>query len=297
MEGFKRLNEFIEGRTGQFLTAKTTKAWLEKFGQKKTLHVVLKNDSEILTTSKERKKHFENVDREWFEKQLKKWNREKTKRIEIATPDHPLEVITGDTCPVLKIEGERYILSFYRDITPQGWLIPGGCPRNFQELLNPKIVAQREFCEEVLIGDIQGKVYYFHSISDELKENFESWRLEPTEIKPLFGRELSLEKGHANNLDIRIGDKGEKTKDISIFVDSEIASVSATVYWEGKLRIKLSDLRLFDGERLKDGSLLNRPVRLTNIRDESLAAIFVHGQNILSARWITTATEKRATIS
>ena len=97
MEGFKRLNEFIEGRTGQFLTAKTTKAWLEKFGQKKTLHVVLKNDSEILTTSKERKKHFENVDREWFEKQLKKWNREKTKRIEIATPDHPLEVITGDT--------------------------------------------------------------------------------------------------------------------------------------------------------------------------------------------------------
>ncbi len=296
MKEFKRLNEFVEGRTGQFLTARTTKAWLEKSESKKTLYVVLKKDSEILTTSKERREHFENVDREWFEKQLKKWNKKRTKRIEIATPEHPLEVVTGDTCPILKIEGERYVLSFYRDIVPQGWLIPGGCPRNFQELLNPKITARREFCEEVLIGDIQGRVYSFYSL-DKLKENCKSWKLEPTEIKPIFDRELSLEKGHASDLVMKMGSKRKRTENISIIIDAEIASVSATIYWEGKPRIKLSDLRIFDGEKLKDGSLLNRPVRLTNVKDESLAAIFVHGQNILSADWITPTTEKRATIS
>ena len=59
MVDFKKLSDFIEGRTGQLVTVRATDVWLEK--EPKTLEIDLKNDSEIITDSKERKSHFHHL--------------------------------------------------------------------------------------------------------------------------------------------------------------------------------------------------------------------------------------------
>ena len=285
MVDFKKLSDFVEGRTGYFITVRATQVWLEK--KPDTLYALLKEDSEIMTDSEERKRHFDSADSEWFEKdRLERWDNSSFPMINVAGENHPLEVVTGDVCPILEIEEKEYILSFFRNIPPIGWLIPGGCPKNLEELLSPSTIAERELCEEVIIGDIDNNFYSVCVSETELIENLHFWGIEPKEIIPVESRQVSFKKGQAQRLVLEMENNEMKiTEDVAVDVDTQNATISVTLYRKIMLPLKLSSLRLFDGEKKKDGSLLNRPVRLTEVGSGKVVAIFVSGQNILSSGW------------
>jgi len=181
----------LEGKLN-FCTARATEAWLQKKAKKEraVLYVELDGNTEFITNGRERREHFRSIDSAWLEKQLKK----DSKDIRIADLDHPLEVISGDVCLILKIEGEKYILSQYRDIEPIGWLIPGGLPKNLEELCYPIDVATREVREEVLIADTSGRVYTLGEQTEQLTRNIKLWDLSPSEIVPLSKKNIFLER-------------------------------------------------------------------------------------------------------
>lgn len=300
---FKKLNE-VKGDTDQLLV-RTTEAYLKKENQEgkeiKTLYVKIEENSESMTNFKERRKHFKTAEREWLENRLKEFKSPEAKEVEVADSKRPLEIITGDVFLILQIKSKDYSLGFFRDIEPIGWLIPGGCPENLEEVFNPKTVAARELCEEVIIGDIYGKIYSLGGSQKNLVENLHSWNLEPEEITPLETKEVSFEKGQAQNLVIRKGGREEKIENVAVGIDSQNASVSITLYRRAILpgKLSLSELRIFDGERREDGSLLKRPVRLKRIeakKDEPPDAIFVSGNNILLVDWHTSIIEELAAI-
>lgn len=280
-----RLKDFTEERGVRLLTVRCTNAWLER----STLFVELSEDDEIFTNSRERITHFESIETRWLQNQLASQD----EKVMIATPDHPLEVLTGDVCPILQIEEEDYILSFYRDIMPQGWLIPGGCPRSLDELLNPKLIAVREAAEEILIGDKSGNVYPLPDSKIQLEANLEAWKLESNTIIPLNIKEVPLKWEGITALVIRTKDKETKTEG-SFTVDPFIGAVDLTLYWRIELPVKLSELKIWDGERLPDRPL-NRPARLTD-RKGRTKALFSGGNNILSASWMNPETRTRATL-
>lgn len=284
--------EFVEERGDRLLTIRVTEAWLVK-EPVETLYVELNENLEVLTSSGERKKHFETASSDWFQKQLEEWSKPEITKVRIADPDHPLEAITADVCLTLRIEGKEYIVNIFRDIYPKGWLIPGGCPRNLEEVFNPRVTAGREMCEEVLIGDTRGRAYSFCPSRVELMENIQSWNLTPAKIVPLSTEELYPKRGDAQNLILRMGDRETRTENINVTIDPQTASIPVTLYWRISLPIKLSELQIFDGEkREKDRSLINRAVRITD-KGGSVAAIFVSGQNILLADWVTQKTRER----
>lgn len=289
-----KLKDFVEGRVS-LLTVMTTEAYLTKF-PKKTLEVILDENSEILTSSQERKNHFINASSGWLYAKLADWEKPEIKEVRIATPKYPLEVVTGDVCLILVIEGEEYFLSAFRDILPVGWVIPGGCPKNLEEVFYPNLTARRKTVEEVLIGDTEGRIYPFISL-EETVELARKWKLKPEDeaIVMLLCKEIFSGKGDATSLIVRKGREEAKTENTMLIVDPRLASVSATFYLKVELPIKLSELRIFDGEfNETTRTLINRPVRLT--KDGELTAIFVSGQNILSAGWNTPRTQERATL-
>jgi len=278
------------------LTIRATEAYLTKLPVK-TLEIILDEDSEILTSSRERKAHFTGASLSWLYNKLSEWKQPEIKKVRIATPEHPLEVVTGDVCLILVIEGEEYALSVFRDILPVGWVTPGGCPKNLEEVFYPSLTAQREVAEEILIGDTEGRVYPF-SFLEETMEAARKWNLEPEDeaIVMLPYKVIFPEKGDATSLIIRKGKGEAKTENIMVLVDPHLASVSATLYLKVEIPIKLSELRIFDGELNEETrTLINKPVRLLR-EDSSSAAIFVSGENILSAGWTTPRTQERATL-
>ena len=287
---FKKLKEVAEGRVN-LLTVKTTAAWLEREPEP-NLHIVIDDTMEALTSSGDRKEHFKTAST-WLKEQLEKWQNPLVSKIEVATAEHPLEVVCGDVAPILVIKGKKYLVSFFRDIEPVGWLVPGGCPRNREELLNPRQLAVRECGEELLIGDKRGRIYNFLPSSAEVIETIQAWKLEPVDFISLSPKELPPAKGHAQNLVMEYHDTKKWTKNVNVTIDHQTASVAITLYWEINLPIGLEELRIFDGE--KTGALINRPIRLTT-EDGVLAAIFSRGENILSAGWITEAEKGRAII-
>ncbi|MFH1462172.1 MAG: hypothetical protein ABIG08_00505 [bacterium] len=292
---FKKLREVIgEEEKTSLLTARTSNAWLCK-APMPTLFVDLDREMEVLTSPRERRQHFETASN-WHQEQLEEWRKSVASDVGVASVEHPLEVVTGDVALILVIEGEQYLVSSYRDIPPQGWLIPGGCPRDLEELLNPKLVAVRECSEEVIIGDKGGRIYSFSSIiSEELKASLSAWGLESTVLISVPSQEIKPARGDAENLVMGFNGREIETKGVNVTVDPEMASVSITLCYKVELPIALKDLRLFDGEVLRDGTLLNRPVRLTN-RDGLMVAIFSRGQEILSADWLSEGERARAVI-
>ncbi|MFA6436831.1 MAG: hypothetical protein WC242_01780 [Candidatus Paceibacterota bacterium] len=297
---FKQLSE-VTGQRVDLLTVRTTNASV--FQNQLVVH--LNPDPEVLTTSRERREHGQSDNHEWLKSQIKKVESSSSIAIiNVADQDHPLEVVTGDVCVVLVVEGKRYIVSLLRDIWPVGWLSPGGCPRSFIELLNIVAVAEREACEELIIADTDINIYVLDSPQNVARHKEILRILGLYEHKQKFHflctaqvRELSPYPGHANRLTIYQG--GEQLCDIgnlNLSIDPVTASVAATLYWEIELPIPLSKLRLFDGELLPDGSLLGRPVRLTqkialaeapsNDKDE-VAALFYRGINVLNTSWLS----------
>lgn len=296
---FKKLKEIAEGRI-DLLTVRCTNAWLEKKPEP-TLFVEINDEMEVLITSRDRKEHFKAAASPWLAERLERFKKSDISEIKLATKKHPLEVFTGDTSLVLVIEGKKYLCSIYRDIYPKGWLVPGGCSRSREELFNPKILISRECGEEILITDQKGTIYPFSSSISEMAENVRSWQKEGSlsltagSIFPLSAKELSLAKSDAQNIVIRINGREEKIENISVMIDTEVSSASACVCLEAVLPIKFSELRLFDGEKSPDKNLLNRPIRLTDEKDDC-KAIFSRGNNLFIADWVTLATAKKAFI-
>lgn len=290
---FKKLKEVAEGRVN-LLTVRTTEAWLEREPEP-NLHIVIDDIMEALTSSADRKEHFKTAS-VWLKEQLEKWQNPLVAKIAVATAEHPLEVVCGDVAPILVIKGKKYLVSFFRDIEPVGWLIPGGCPRSREELLNPRQLAVRECGEELLISDTRGRIYNFLPSSAEVIETIQAWKLEPVEFVLLSPKELPPIKGHVQNLVVVYHDAEKWTKNVNVTIDHQTASVAITLYREINLPIGLEELRIFDGEKREGtGALINRPIRLTT-EEGSLVAIFSRGENILLAGWITEGEKGRAII-
>lgn len=293
---FKKLKEIAEGRT-DLLTIRCTNTRLER-NPEPTIFVEINDEMEVLTSSRERREHSKTAS-SWLIEQLAKWKNSDMPRITLATQEYPLEVLTGDTALVLVIEGKRYLYSIYRDIYPKGWLMPGGCSRSREELLNPRILIARECIEEVLIGDTGGKIYNFSTSVNEVMKSVEDWQkeraLKAGEVVLLSAKELPPAKGDAQNMIIRLNGRETKIENITVMIDTTIASVATNTYLEVVLPIRLNELRLFDGEKLPNKVLLNRPVRLTDEQGD-WSALFSRGDNLFLADWITPATAEKAVI-
>ena len=294
---FKKIKEVAEGRTDIF-TVRCTSAWLERTPVS-TIFLEVNDEMEVLTSSRERKEHFQTASL-WLKEQIYEWENSNIQKITIADQEHPIEVLTGDTNLILVIEGKKYLYSVYRDIFPKGWLRPGGCSHSKEELFNPKKISDRELVEEVLIADIFGKIYRFSNLFiSGFTENVAAWQgeraLATGEIILLKAKELPEQKGDAQNMVIRLNGQETKIENITVMVDAVIASVSTCVYSEVILPVRLNELRLFDGEKLPNQVLLNRPVRLTD-EQSNWAALFSRGDNLFLADWITPATAEKAII-
>lgn len=251
------------------------------------LTVRLSDEDEVCTSSKERKNHFAQVDAEWFKKAL---STEGGPATPIATPDHPLEILTADVSPILVFpNGKELLLSFFRDIEPVGWLAPGGCPRNLLEILDPQALAVREAAEEILLGTLQGDVFL---VPAGLENPWEVWGLKPRIFIMLSVSTGAAATATASKLLVEWQSQRHETAG-SFTIDPSIGSLALTVYWRIRVPVSLSELRIWDGERLPTGPL-NRPARLTD-QTGNVVAIFSGGHNILSASWITEEAGRRAT--
>ncbi|TRZ83488.1 hypothetical protein D4R86_00645 [bacterium] len=300
---FKRLGEVINQET-DVLTLRTTNAYLRSDElQSNEIVIRIDQDPEVLTSSKERREHGQNSDSAWFEKQLEIWKEAQENHVIVATPDHPLEVITCDVCPILLIDGKRYIASFLRDIWPVGWLIPGGCPSSFRELLIPRRVAFRELQEELIILDNKNVAYSFGASEETLLKILKSYRITPKSIIRTRIQDIPPFPGHAGNLRIMEREKEMLSiGNINATIDPYTASVAITLYCEIEIPVPLSELRLFDGEFIgHSDTLVNRAVRLTKKiaipevgEKDEVVAIFVSGNNVLSTKWISPAIASRA---
>lgn len=293
---FKTLAEVLEnGNEGNLLTLRATKAFLEKGAAgRRWLIVYVSDDTEVITSSRERREHFKTADRQWLENQLSLW--ENGVSVDIGSGEHPLEVITGDTCPLLVINGEEYIPSILRDIPPVGWLLPGGCPANLEEVLHPDRVALREAQEELLIADSAAHAYSFCINEKMVRENFAAIGVELAEIKMISVERPMPIMGDADELVMVYKEDVIRTI-TSIFIDSEIASTAATLYLRLHVPVEnVEKLRLFDGELLPNGTALKRPVRLLK-KDGSFAALYLNGNYVsLTGRWITETTERQSAL-
>jgi len=304
MTDFKKLKE-VTGKDVKILTIRATEVYLEKTPVK-TLFAVIKDDSEVLTNSSERKKHFEFSKNysEWFKERLEEFNDPKTKKVRIANSEYPLELLTGDSYPILVMQEKLYFVQIYRDIYPKGWLMPGGCPKNMHEILNPKLTIDRELSEEVIVLD-KDNTYYGLAINisdqeEQIQKNLKSWRLKPKATKKVLPVIIKPSYCTAERIDIAYRKTKARTNNVVVGIDCDVGSISVGTYLRYDLPIRLQDIRIFDGEK-SGKTLLNRPVRLMKVQSMStpavsLAAIFSRGDNIFSAGYVTEEAEKRTSI-
>lgn len=296
MSEFKRLNE-VSGKQSQLQVIVNRARLIREQGGKKSLLVEIEENPEVILAQKEGQAHAEACSSDWFKRRLEAFRAGDSEEVVIADSQNPLIVNVGDVCLILRIEGKDYLVSFYRDIHLQGWVIPGGNPTNFEEVFDPKTVAFREAREELIIGDTQRTFYFIGVFKKELELNIERWKSTPKKIISLPYQELFFENGDAQNLILQMPGRGAtKIENVNVTVDPYYVAVFLTFYLQVELPIKLSELCLFDGETLPGGGLLNRLVRLIDKKGE-IAAIFTYGQNVLSADWNNPATKKRVSIA
>lgn len=278
---FERLDDLKEKKY-DVLTARIIKAQLRR-KPKNTLYVEFTNNLEAITSNKGRKEHFERAAKNWLNGRIHTWNSQKFDKVDVAAIFSPLEFPTGDVILIINFEsGEKLILNYRRDIFPIGWLVPGGCSINKKEMFDPRAIATRELCEEVMIRDIYGSFYSICYSPESLVKNIHSWGMEvnPKEIIALESKEVFFKKGQAQNLIIETKDGKKEFKNVVVAIDPDNASVSVNFYREVDFPGKLEEIQIYDGERLKDGTLVKRAARLVDPKDKSAQAIFVDGKNI-----------------
>ncbi|MFH1462736.1 MAG: hypothetical protein ABIG08_03535 [bacterium] len=294
---FKKLKEVAEGRT-DLLTVRSTRVWLKRISEP-SLCVEIDEEMEVLTNSRERRQHFHAAS-PWLKSQMEKWEKRGADSVRVGRQAQPLEVIAGDVALVLNIAGKRYLVSFFRDIDPVGWLVAGGCPRSLKEILDVKSLAIREGGEEIIIADQNDKIYQIFPLREELEENIRVLNLNVKEIVEAPAREIPPAEGDAQNLEVSFNGRETEIKRVNVNVDYEIASVAVTFYYEVELPVAFEELRIFDGELLPGRTPIHRAVQLTD-ENGNQVAIFSRGHNILAAgggkpKWNTEDERKRAVI-
>ena len=290
---FKRLSEVSESEVS-LLTARSRCVLL----QNGELVIELEDDPEVLTSSKERRLHAETTDSVWIEKQLARYL-ETGETARIACADVALEVLTADTCVVLASEGKMYTVSFLRDIDPVGWLIPGGCPSFYQEIFEPVRIAKREMAEELIIMDKDGIAYSLGLSESAMINVLKKYQVSPRQVQSLKYSPCSPPQCLSTQVHLkRPGHNDVLIDNINATIDPMVGSVAITTYVEIDLPFPIKQLRLFDGEILPDGQILNRAVRLRNMRQDSLVettiAYFVSGNNLMTQGWINECMANRA---
>ena len=231
---------------------------------------------------------------------MEKWEKEEPDSIQIGHQAQPLEVICGDVAMILKIEGKKYLVSFFRDIDPVGWLVAGGCPRSRKEFLDVKALAVREASEEIVIANKYSKAYQLFPLREELEANIQILNLDINEVVTPIVREVPPVEGDAQNLKIVFNGREVEVKGVNVTVDCEIASVALTFYYEVELPIALDELKIFDGELFPNRTPIHRPAQLTD-KDGNQVAIFCRGHNIFAGKggkpaWISEGERQRAII-
>ncbi|MBI4098717.1 MAG: hypothetical protein HY437_01630 [Candidatus Magasanikbacteria bacterium] len=298
---FARLSRVIKHslvrNQAPFVTVRSTNATLTRDRETRILYARIHADMEVCANNADRRSHFVEADVDWLRDRLDQFAGGEFS-IPIGTPEHPLEVVTGDTCLVLVIEGARYVVSFLRDIDPVGWLIPGGCPQSFDELLQPEKTAERECGEEVIITDREGAILWHADRNNVLGDTFKTalagWRLKAESIRLLEGRDIpTTGLGTADRLVIEYNTNTYKTV-TPVSIAPEIASAAITLYREVEIPVPLADLRLYDGEMTPKGELIRRAIRLTD-QWGNMVALFVGGMNALEMSWSTPRTAAQAT--
>lgn len=286
----KTLGEVL-GATTDLLTVRVRDAKLHR-GR---LSVSITRDDEVLTTSRERRQHFQSADSEWLQYQVEL---SKNQEAAIADSDHPVEFITGGVCPILKLEDGEFVVSVLRDIYPTGFLIPGGCPASIVELLDPRIAAEREVTEELFLGDKQGTAFSIGT-QDLLKRGLRDWGIAIKKIipAPQIDTHVALMSGDAQSLEINTSIAGNARLDnTTLFLDHEVASLQLVLYWRIHLPLRVPDLRMWDGERLPDGTLLRRLMRLTALGGHT-EAFFMNGNFVPPhGGWLSDTMERQAVL-
>ena len=293
---FKKLKD-IDGNF-DVLTVRCTNAELERRDGHTLFSMNISEEMEVLISSKERREHRRQFS-PWLDKQLQLWNEQKshTLKIKVATKDHPLEVITGDTGLFLNIEGIRYRYSTFRDIEPIGWIIPGGCPRSKAELFDPRNLSDRECAEEALIADCNGNVYNFSKFTDAVNKNIDDWQKKGINFGDIISvpvKELTPYQFDADVIIIKTDNTEKEINGLYVDINQISMTASANRYLEVVLPIKFGELRLFDGERGLNNSLLNRPIRLQDAK-ENTKAMFWSGFSLMPNNWSGPKMSKKAT--
>jgi len=299
---FKKLKE-VEGKreASRLLTVRVTEAYLRK---PSILDVNITPDLEVITNGQIRQEHFRSVNPEWLEKRLAEWQNSESQDIRVATPEHPLEILDADFCPVLVVEGQEYLVSIYRDIDPLGWVLPGGCPLNMVEVCDPRAAAEREASEEVLIVRKETAFCYFPYWLNLIEENIKRWQLKVKKLSRPKMEEIILPcKGQARNLVVRRDGKAEKVvRNVSLFLNAKISTLTAVFYYRIYLPGKLGEIEIYDGEKTDKGFPIRRLIRLTDRRGK-IAAFFDNRDvkkpdagTLLTAEWNAPTTEDIADI-
>jgi hypothetical protein len=263
------------------------------------LYVVLSGDPEVLTSSAERKEHFQQVQRAnsyWFQKKLRQFRRSRLSKVRIADSEHKLEFISGDTCLILAISGREYVLSAMRNITPLGWvIIPSGCSNKVSEIPFPEQISKRELSEEVILGD--GKVFYNLGSRESLELGLARWGLKAEKIIPIEAETLFFpDRGDAQGVVfLQDGKEVARQENVDLTVDADLGIVCATFYKRVRIPCRLSDLRVYDGEFNEAAkALIKRPVRLTTPSGRTVA-LFINGTDVLHSGWTTKMNKRRGT--
>lgn len=269
---FKKLYE-TEGKeeVPRLLTLRVTDAYLRR---PSVLDVNITPDLEVITNSRVRQEHFRSVNPEWLEERLEEWRSSEGRDIRIATPEHPLEVLDADFCPILVVEGREYLVSIYRDIDPLGWVLPGGCPLNMKEIYSPRATAEREVSEEVLITRQGTAFYFFPYWINLIEENIKKWQLEVKKLRRPKMEEMVLpHKSQIRDLVIRRDGKAEKVvRNVNLFLNAKISTLTAAFYCRIYLPGKLGEIEIYDGEKTDKGFPIRRLIRLTDRRGEVVAS-------------------------
>ena len=228
------------------------------------------NSAIPLFSSQQRRQHFKEVDQKWLKEKLKEGG-------SIATHRHPIEFFTSDIAMFIN----DALIAVYRTIPPEGWILPGGCPESFEELLDPKRVGEREFSEEILLLNKRERIVYvvFPHYEKIVRENMKKWGVDDYKIIHLSPKPISL-KPQGTKIVLFF-----QRKEITLRVPWFIATEIGTIVIIRAFSVELPGVDLFDCEVDAQENLLNRPVGL--FKGGELMKMFVGGRQVLPHKWAT----------
>lgn len=251
-----------------------TRAELSVVEDKDTLTIFLYNDTDVIVDLAERQRHFCEANRSLpggyiLDGCISGWQRDIYKRAVMADKNHPLLLLFGSAAPWFLIKGQWYCWFALRDIMPIGLVIPGGSSRSLHEILEqPHSIIAREVGEEMIIMRADGQVLVFNDDHYTMTGRALAEMDKPRKNIRRIGYLIQERPwAHARNMIINLGGKVYEIE-ADLTINPKIGTISLAEDWQINLDDwavdGLADLRLYDGERGKDGKLLGRDIVLCN---------------------------------